>query len=672
MFEMSKQIKDLRLLRYSVTGRGNVHSSAEFVLSSLATFTVTMSSTYGKLIEEHLARLQSTTKPDAFNQVSRNHMTALRAFMRHHQKNETTSIGPELGEEFDSAVKAHLAGSDLSERTRADRRSILNAWRATFVERGLSSEPLSRIKARRIVTDAGLTPFESTLKDAIKKAQTTAKSAARKAGISTSALQRWTNGAIPNVRTVETLNRLDAVLGLETGSLARALRETVNKSGDLPQTPFRERQKKNCRDHYTLKLPELTPQFMCEWRGLFDFKTSAHTGDLKRSTRGRWLLTDAKASSTKPNAINSRGSAICASAAVVWTHVSAFIGFLRLPVERGGYGVDPDQAQALAWLACPHAIDAFLQFMSDRADGICHTGHSFFATFVISLTNPQTGYLAQCPQLFDRLPADAVAGRSPSDLCRLASEMAKAWKSQSSGKSRDPLDAIRSLVELDEPLAPIIQAMGRLRRIGNAAAAGSKTELLARRDELIFGLLIACPLRSKNMVTLTYSANNSAGIYRTTAGKWRIRIPLANLKNGGSKRNMAAYDVPIAGWLHSRIEDYVNTVRPQMVKGIDPGYFLLTDDGKRLRNFSKLVAKLTRMYVPGCMGFGPHGFRHIVATDWLKKYPNDYLTVSELLGDTMQTVIREYAHLKQDVAFSRYETYVSGLLDEGKKPSGPS
>ena len=157
---MLKQIKHLHGFRYSVTERGNALSARSFSLPSLATLKVTVSSTYGQLIERHLARLQKNTKTEAYNQVSKNHLTALRAFMRYHQRSETTSIGSELGEEFDAAVKGHLAVSDLSERTRADRRSILNAWRLTFVEQGLTSDGLSRIKARRLVTEAGQTPFE--------------------------------------------------------------------------------------------------------------------------------------------------------------------------------------------------------------------------------------------------------------------------------------------------------------------------------------------------------------------------------------------------------------------------------------------------------------------------------------------------------------------------------
>lgn len=665
---MLNKIKDIHSFRYSITEQGNVLSSRGFPLFSPATLTVTVSSTYEQLIERHLARLQKNTKPEAYKQVSKNHLTALRAFMRHHQRSETTSVGPELAEEFDASVKSHLRGADLSDRTRADRRSILNAWRLTFVENGLTHDGLSVIKARRIVDEAGQTPFQVTLKAAIKGAKTTAKAAARKAGISASALQRWNSGAIPNIRTVDTLHRLDAVLGLETGTLAKALAETtpnaIPKKSNLSQGPtaYRERLRLLVREPYAVKAHELTPEFVNEWRKLFEYKTAIHPAPLLRGPSARWGLTEARLSAIRPNPLVCRGNLVCASADVVWGRVAAFLGFLRLPIERGGYGVNAEQAQALAWLSDAQAINAYMQFMVDRSGGVCHTGHSVFAGVLISLNSPKTGYLAQCPALFERLPDEVRNGRIPAEMCNQACEMARAWKAQASGKSRNPLDAIRSIVELDEPLAPVLQAMGTLRRIGNAAAAGSKTELLARRDELILGLLIACPLRAKNLQTLTYNSNNTGSIYRTGAGQWRVRIELANLKNGRSKKTLGVFDVPLAGWLNGRLDDYVNTVRPQLVRGTESSYLLLTEDGGRVDNLSALVFRLTRSYIPGCMGFGPHSFRHIVATDWLKKHPNDFLTVAELLGDTVETVIREYAHLKQDNAFARYEAYVFGLL----------
>lgn len=657
---MFNQINGLSHSRYSVTEPRNADLSRGFAPFSLVTLTLTMSATYGQLIDAHLARLQKTSSPDAFGQISKNHMTALRAFMRHHQKSETTSIGSELGEAFESSVKLHLASADLGDRTRADRRSLLNSWRATFIEHGMTVEPLSRIKARRMTTATGQTPFELNLKAAIKKAKTTAKTAAKQAGMSPTAMHRWMHGAIPNARTVANLERLDAVLNLEPGTLRQHLAETTN----APQlhSEFRERLATRNKEHYLVKPSELTLAFLQEWRRFFDYKTAAHPGALARNSGGRWSLTDARLSTTSRNPLTSRGNAVSAAASVAWCRLASFLGFLRLPIDRGGYGVDADHIQALAWLADAQAVDSYMRFMADRSGGARHTSHRVFATFVISMTNPATGYLTQSPQLFDRLPAHVTDGKTPAEMCDYACKMAKEWKAQSSGKSRNPIEPIRNIIELAEPLAPIIQAMGRLRRISNAAATGSSSETLARRNELILGLLIACPLRAKNMQTLTYHPNNSGSIYRTGAGQWRIRIALADLKNGDSKKSLGVYDIPVASWLHSRLNDYVNTVRPRLVNGTDPGYLLLTEGGQRLRGFSKLVTRLTRTYIAGCMGFGPHSFRHIVATDWLKKNPNDFLTVSELLGDTIETVIREYAHLKQDSAFSRYEAYVSGLL----------
>jgi hypothetical protein len=44
-------------------------------------------------------------------------------------------------------------------------------------------------------------------------------------------------------------------------------------------------------------------------------------------------------------------------------------------------------------------------------------------------------------------------------------------------------------------------------------------------------------------------------------------------------------------------------------------------------------------------GVGPHVIRHIVATDYLKRFPGAYQMVSFLLNDTLQTVLKEYGHL---------------------------
>ena len=42
---------------------------------------------------------------------------------------------------------------------------------------------------------------------------------------------------------------------------------------------------------------------------------------------------------------------------------------------------------------------------------------------------------------------------------------------------------------------------------------------------------------------------------------------------------------------------------------------------------------------------GPHSFRHLWATDWLKRNPHDYQTVAGKLCDKISTIIDQYAHI---------------------------
>jgi integrase len=80
---------------------------------------------------------------------------------------------------------------------------------------------------------------------------------------------------------------------------------------------------------------------------------------------------------------------------------------------------------------------------------------------------------------------------------------------------------------------------------------------------------------------------------------------------------------------------------------------------------NKQVYKLTSTLIPNCAGFGPHALRHLVATDWLMKNPNDFATVSELLNDSIEVIMNNYIHLRKDIAFSRYENYVKNILPGG-------
>ena len=71
--------------------------------------------------------------------------------------------------------------------------------------------------------------------------------------------------------------------------------------------------------------------------------------------------------------------------------------------------------------------------------------------------------------------------------------------------------------------------------------------------------------------------------------------------------------------------------------------------------------KVVKLYLPESGGISAHAFRHLVATDWLTRFPNDFVTVAELLNDTIAVVIKTYAHLKKETSFARYEEHVQSM-----------
>lgn len=650
------QINNLESYRYSITKLDN----DVIQLGSK----IAMAATYENLIAEHENRLRTETRSLLVEQIIKNHRSALRAFLKFIDKTEASAIGVEFTTGFDSAVRLHLETSDIKAKSQTDRRSLLSKWRDTYelikpAENTVQISSNGQLLQRRTPEKHGPSYFQKGLLNALKAAKLAPRRAAVLAGLSTSAIQRWTKGALPNVKTYKALNELDRVLNLPDGELSRLYEKTTGKLESVDKNEFRERHKTNTADHYRLQIAQLTPDFLVQWRAFFDYKTTPYSRTLVRHLRGQWTLAHEKVSAITATSINSKGNTVCASAQVYWTHISSFFGFLQLSTEKNGWGLAATQAQTLAWLAVPEALESYLFFLMQRSDGLRHTGHKVFCQQVIALTG-ESGYLKQCPEFESSLPQKFLRKRSWAEICKESRDMCSAWKSQSTDMSRDPMLPIKPLLNLDEPLVPVIGIMSKLRLTGDAAPRHSIAEAIARRDELLIGLLVSNPLRAKNIITLTYNADNSGNVYRSKTGEWHLRFPSSRFKNG-KKMGRAVYDVHVANWLTELFTEYVRDFRPLLVKDADPGFFFLGENGLKFKTLNRHVFELTLQHIPGCAGFGPHAFRHLIATDWLKKHPNDFYTVAELLNDSFQVVMSTYAHLKKDLAFSRYEKYINAL-----------
>lgn len=659
------KINALQGFRYFVTtvsnDKGTYNITPKLAMGSLR---IAMATTYENLISTHLTNLHSTTATTAsLAQVKRNHMTAIRWFMRCVSKSETSPVGDELGLQFDALVRQHLEHAKLTDRSKRDRRSLLNLWRETFKTVASKDTPPSRRERRSAaLIPSRLTPFEDKLREGLKAARLTPKRAAKLAGVSTSAISRWTRGALPNTRTTKPLDQLDVVLGFQPGTLNEALQET-KAPGALAQkkNAYRQRMKKLAALKPTPVEP--LPQFVREWKDFLRYKT-APAPDLKRSSRAKWSTLLKEKTITAPNWFCTvGGNFVSPAASINWGVVQAFIAYLRTPAKDGGFGLTDEAAQTLAWFAVPEAIEGYFAFKTMRSDGLRHNGQGVLCRLAISLLHPVHGYLTQQSAMAERLPAEYRPADTWARMCEQSRMAATSLKAGCHDKSRNPAEPLEPLLSLSDPLQPIFEAMQRIRANGDIAPQGSKAEAIARRDELLLGLLVFNPLRVNNIVTLTYRPDGTGEVFKDTAGVWTIRLSAGRMKNRERLKNQV-YTVRLPEWLGRLVDDYVTHHRDKLSRSQGGEYFFLSSSGKRFDSITNHFLRLTRRNIPTCSGFGPHAMRHLVATNWLNKHPNDFLTVAELLNDTLEVVLQNYAHLKKDAAFGRYNDYLQAYTEQ--------
>jgi integrase len=659
------KINDLSAFRYSITGMNNVNFGIPG--TGYPCFSAPMSTTYADLISIHKLHLKKTCSPKSLRQITSNHVTALRKFLHFNGKVESSQIGDEMHRRFDDCLHAHLDGSGLGPRSQSDRRSLLKLWHDTFSSTKNGPAEIVRGRERRSAesTSPQATPFELGFKAALRAVNLSPRNAAVAAGVSVAALGRWSRGALPNGRSSETMLRVETVLKLQPGTLNDLWKQSLQKKeSSIGSNSYRERHKSLISSEYVLKLDSVSAQLTNEWARYFQYKTSLiPPRKLVRASNAIWYCAE-RAEATSPlTPYNSTSTKYCASAGIAWHKTRSYLGFICLDKKQGGYGRAVSEAQTIAWFAVPEAVDAYLEFMTCRSGQLRHGGHKTTCAMVISLTRATAGYFPQNSELIASLPDDITNGRSWNDLCEETAGVAKLWKTQARDVSRDPAIPLQIFLQDKNPLSLVFSAMDRLSYLSTRMLSGSKAQARAKRDELILGLIISNPLREKNLINLTLKMNNSGSFYKSASGNWRIRLEGRQFKNR-NKMDGQTYDVPVAAWLHPMINEYVTIFRKTLIgQGSDSEFLLVSSrDGNRMLELSRQVFKITKEHIPNCPGVGCHAFRHLVATDWLTHFPNDFLTVAELLNDTIEVVLRNYAHLKKDVAFARYEKYVEGAM----------
>lgn len=616
------------------------------------------------------ADLDSVTEPPQRLQQFRNHLSTLNSYLASVGKTLESRLGVEFGSQFQETLKKYLE-EVVSVRTRRDRRQHLRLMLQLSEELKSGQENEKRLKAKRKAQDSPETAFGDLLRRSIAAQGVRPKALAKRIGVSPSALQRWLKGALPNQRGIPTVRRLELELGLQRDSLvdlARVGKHALNAQksecfANLPVIGYRTGLRRLWEDKYILSEEDMPPQLLDEWRALLDYKTSP-APMLKRTRRGVWRCVPAD-SIICATELSRRGSQVCPSAGLVAGYLRKYLGFVLRHREESSVPL-PHHALSLAMLAHPELLGAFLTFMTERADGVVHTGHQVFCQIVGALVRPQTGYLWQKEEFAQRLP-DCLCppdGMSWRQMCERAHEVVMGWKRMANDLRRHPDEPLAAILAMDYPIRPVLGAIKRIEQAAVDAPAGSISEARFRRDALLLSMLVSVPLRLRNYQMMTYSLANFGNVYRTSEGKWRIRFGNAGVKNGGTK-SARGEDIALPSWVVPKLEAYLEEYRGVLLEGKTSKYlFIGAPSASPWGGLARRVFNLTRKYIDNCPGFGPHAFRHIVATNWLLHNPNDFVTAAALLGDSVDVVLRHYAHLKRETSFARHEKLVQALLDE--------
>jgi len=658
----SNRINALQNYRYGITpayNDGFQVPSHDYSIAFYAgqTWELAMNLTYEQLndaLKQHFGLGEGDEPEDARLQSYRNHHSTLNAFLASVGKTMASRVGAELGSGFDQALRDYFAVIAVSQRTKRDRRSHLQ------LVRKLNNALSKGLKQKTAVETA----LSTELRSAIARTGLAPKTLARSVCLSTSALQRWLKGAMPNQRGMPTLRRLEKALDLPRDHLVNLAKPdkppAIRAVSDIS---FRRRQLKHQKDHYYIPESALSQAFLCEWRDLFNFKTTK-SPSLKRKAKGQWRCVPREATNIR-NPLVQRGDAFSSAAAAVLQQLRAYLGAL----PRLGEGVYQDAPMTIAWLADSAALNEYLEWMTDRSDGKIHQGQKVFCQNVAALVCPIYGYLWQRPELGEHLPPQhrPTSVEAWHAMCSEALKVADAWKGLVSGNSRDTSEPIAFLLEQPNLMTPMLQCIDAVEQAAAEAPPASLSEALLHRDALLLGMLLANPLRRRTMMCLTWAPDGSGTLRGSAKTGWRIHLKPHHQKNG-AKNGGQDYDVRLADWLTPMLNAYIEEYRATILNGSDNPYLFVSRRSTRMwRGMSSQVRKLTRKYIEGSPGFGPHAFRDLVATHWLREFPNDFLTVAELLNDRLETVMTHYAHLKKDTSFLRYEHHIE-LMRAGHRP----
>jgi integrase len=600
--------------------------------------------------------------------VARNKTSALNRYMAWCGRREEDVVGCEFFEDFDRNLglwSDAMRREGKGPRTIADRCEMLVQWRA-FIQTVCSADTLPD-------------DFPAALKELMSRRGYSIRGLAEKiGGMACHTIGDWVRGTRrPTRHVVEQISRLECALEVPDGTLKRRLGFVIGRYGITHastsrhvRTEFGQRMQRLGLDKTRTRYHgEPHPSIRVEWGQLITYKTA----DMRphASKLDTWRVKPSKKFGRRLTWANRHGENAVPAADAAWSYIGRYIGWLNLPEADGGAGIPKERVVTLGWVANVGMVERFLAWVQQRSGGVVHAGLDKTLNYFCMLLRPETGWLwANDSAVYRFAPRDALisvdieSAPRPAVLdawrtvCTAAhaSLMAAAASLASSkrrGLARDPKEPIADLLAAERPVYELMRMLATLKE-NPPPSNRFKRRAVWLRDVLLLSWLIANPLRVSQFSTMTYRRDGTGNLY-FSKGTWRYRAERLEFKNGHTRMEPGeVYDVSLPDYVGKAIEEYLRDGRPHLGRSADSDYVFLAEqravEGRSpeassawtSESISIRVKTVVRGLRPGLPAFGPHAFRHLVASDYLRRYPGAYEMVAHLLNDNLETVIKVY------------------------------
>jgi len=589
--------------------------------------------------------------------------SALQAFMHDLGFSWNDPVGNALRDDYEVMREQHLVRCAEAGRSRAyikNRASMLNTWHHYLLHLDYEGASIT----------GDLNPLQQKLRPLMDSVRSVSH-LAREIGVGRQTLVNWAfGGRMPRTCNEKHLERLEAHFCMEPGALLSTLprHQHKHKEKNVPKSAHRENVREWTKGVYKLKPRDIRQDHIirAEWLALVRAKVQFGSPELEIQVgdvlSDAFTTMDEKSWRTRPIREHWKtrkmmdkkwpqilGDSRVPSASRVFNHVSAFLGWMILAPKYGGQGLTLQQI-SLGLLINKANLLKYIDWYATRAKQI-HGGHVNFVDTVLSFIHPKDGPFLKLSEIGARVGYDSASWRAHCVAIHawLTKEILPGVKNgyRKHGMGRKPFEAILPILQLDRPQDAIVRALNKAQAA--RPTTGASREVSWARDNALIALLLSCPLRLENVVAMTYKPDNTGHLRQTATGQWRIVIPKEELKTGRSSKRNEDYDQAVDPAVVPFITQYLRVYRP-MLGGPRPELIFVSTyhPEREYDRLDRCIHKWTKKYVDNVDSFGPHAFRHIVATHILKTTNANFELAAKVLHDSKQTVERYYAHLLHD------------------------